>query len=163
MSMKAERWWAHLQMSQPDFHVAAATENLEGLNREGTSGNRRVFRIDLTHVLDKDHLLDSLRSRLGFPDSFGQNWDALADMAGDLSWWPSDRYFALLLENPLPLASSSPEIFGQLLEALAGAADRIKKSGRAMFVVIGGGSVLKPQIEVAVGVLRSCDHRDEPP
>ena len=37
-------------------------------------------------------LLPMISAALHFPDYFGNNWDALADMLGDLSWLASDGY-----------------------------------------------------------------------
>ena len=43
-------------------------------------------RLDLTGVRDKAGLLRSCAEQLGFPDDFGHNWDALADVLEDRDW-----------------------------------------------------------------------------
>lgn len=49
----------------------------------------------------KEMLLDELYRRLGFPDYFGFNWDALVDFIRDLSWLPQGP--VVLMHRDLPL------------------------------------------------------------
>ena len=53
-------------------------------------------RIDLDGCEDKAALLARIAAALHFPDWFGQNWDALADCLGDLSWLPTPGHVVLL-------------------------------------------------------------------
>ncbi|MGP1665668.1 MAG: barstar family protein [Rhodanobacter sp.] len=57
-----------------------------------------VCRTDLAGCCDKDELLRRLSVSLQLPDTFGYNWDALADCLRDLSWMPAWGY-VLLFEN----------------------------------------------------------------
>jgi len=47
---------------------------------------------DLARVQDKLILLQTLGRATRFPGTFGDNWDALADVLQDLSWCPADAY-----------------------------------------------------------------------
>src|SRR5690606_18200750 len=51
-----------------------------------------VATVDLGQAGCKHALLDALAAALGFPPTFGRNWDALADGLGDLSWLPAGGY-----------------------------------------------------------------------
>ena len=52
--------------------------------------------IDMRGCADKADALDRFAQALKFPDWFGDNWDALSDCLGDLSWWPAPGYVLLL-------------------------------------------------------------------
>lgn len=79
-----------------------------------------VATVDLGQAGCKHALLDALAAALGFPPTFGRNWDALADGLGDLSWLPAGGYM-LLLDHADGLREASPENFNMLLEVLADA------------------------------------------
>jgi hypothetical protein len=50
-------------------------------------GSKLSFaRIPLQDVTEKTALLHRIAAKLGFPDWFGENWDALEDCLTDLSW-----------------------------------------------------------------------------
>jgi hypothetical protein len=55
-----------------------------------------LFEADISAVHSKGEFLATLAQVLGAPDWFGHNWDALADVLGDLSWQPSAGYVLLL-------------------------------------------------------------------
>ena len=55
-----------------------------------------LFEVDLTVVHGKGEFLAALAQVLAAPDWFGHNWDALADVLGDLSWCPSAGYVLML-------------------------------------------------------------------
>lgn len=52
--------------------------------------------IDFKGCVDKADALERFAQALKFPEWFGDNWDALADCLGDLSWWPAPGYVLLL-------------------------------------------------------------------
>ena len=54
-----------------------------------------VLRCDLARCHDKAELLRRLAVSLSLPDTFGHNWDALADCLRDLGWVPSWGYVLL--------------------------------------------------------------------
>lgn len=57
-----------------------------------------LFEADLAAVHDKGRFLAAVAQAIHAPDWFGNNWDALADALGDLSWQPAPGY-VLLLRN----------------------------------------------------------------
>jgi hypothetical protein len=62
-----------------------------------------LFEADLAAVHDKGGFLDAMAQAVHAPSGFGNNWDALADVLGDLSWsnvsgQPASGY-VLLLRN----------------------------------------------------------------
>jgi len=80
-----------------------------------------VVPIDCRGVLDKAAALEAFAQALRFPDWFGDNWDALADSLGDLSWWPADGYL-LLLDHADAWRDADKEEFEILLDILNEAA-----------------------------------------
>jgi hypothetical protein len=57
-----------------------------------------LFEADLSAVHDKGGFLAAVAQAIHAPDWFGNNWDALADALGDISWQPATGY-VLLLRN----------------------------------------------------------------
>jgi hypothetical protein len=57
-----------------------------------------VFDADLAQVRGKGGFLAAVAQAIHAPGWFGNNWDALADSLGDLSWRPAPGY-VLLLRN----------------------------------------------------------------
>jgi hypothetical protein len=57
-----------------------------------------IFEAELTLVHDKRSFLATVAKALNAPEGFCNNWDALADALGDLSWQPAPGY-VLLLRN----------------------------------------------------------------
>lgn len=64
-------------------------DRFEALDGEAHDKGLCVCRADLIGCRDKDDLLARLAVALRCPDSFGGNWDALADVLRDLSWLPA--------------------------------------------------------------------------
>lgn len=58
-------------------------------------------------VIDKPSFLRACAEAMRFPAYFGNNWDALADMLGDLSWLPAQGY-VLLYDHADTFARHSP-------------------------------------------------------
>ena len=54
-----------------------------------------LFEADISAVHSKGEFLAVVAQTIRAPDWFGQNWDALADVLGDLSWQPADGYVLL--------------------------------------------------------------------
>jgi RNAse (barnase) inhibitor barstar len=76
-----------------------------------------VITIDLRDCRDKADLLDRIARAMRFPDWFGDNFDALADSLGDLSWLPATGY-VLLLDHAQDLREHAPAAFETLLDIL---------------------------------------------
>src|ERR1017187_3309016 len=57
-----------------------------------------LFETELGAVHNKGGFLAAVAQAIHAPDWFGNNWDALADALGDISWKPAPGY-VLLLRN----------------------------------------------------------------
>lgn len=55
-----------------------------------------LFKANISAVHGKGEFLAALAQVICAPDWFGHNWDALADVLGDLSWQPAPGYVLLL-------------------------------------------------------------------
>jgi RNAse (barnase) inhibitor barstar len=80
----------------------------------------------------KADLLAWFADRLGFPDYFGQNWDAFNDCIRDLSWVPQRKL--VLFHRALPLADQ-PADRKIYLEILADAVEDWRADRQLDFVV----------------------------
>jgi hypothetical protein len=68
-----------------------------------------LFEADLAAVHGKGELLAAVAQALKAPEWFGNNWDALADALGDLSWQPAPGYVLLLHNGGETLGLSEAE------------------------------------------------------
>lgn len=80
-----------------------------------------VMRVDLSGCDDKAGLMARLAKAGGFPDGFGENWDALSDVLRDMSWRAAPGY-VWLIENAADWRDANGEDFDTLLEILNEAA-----------------------------------------
>jgi RNAse (barnase) inhibitor barstar len=55
-----------------------------------------TFRVSLAQAGNKAQMLTAIAQALNFPESFGHNFDALADCLTDMAWQPADGYLVLL-------------------------------------------------------------------
>jgi hypothetical protein len=74
-----------------------------------------LFEVDLTGCDDKGGVLARIASTLGFPEWFGDNWDALSDSLNDLSWRPAEGY-VLVIDHGGAWKQRDPVGFDVLLE-----------------------------------------------
>jgi hypothetical protein len=79
--------------------------------------------VDIGDCADKDALLRALADALGFPDWFGDNWDALADALADLGWLPEAPGYVLRLDGLTRYRAADPAGCAILLDILAEVAD----------------------------------------
>jgi RNAse (barnase) inhibitor barstar len=100
----------------PDGATAA-----EALERVGRSLGWHVARIDLEGCLDKPGLLERTAAVLGFPDWFGQNWDAFYDCLADLGWRSAPGHL-LVFEHAGGLRRDAPEVCDTAVAVLDDAA-----------------------------------------
>ncbi len=77
-----------------------------------------LLETDLSSAHNKGALLAALAETLGAPEWFGNNWDALADALGDLSWKQAPGYVVLLRDVNLS-AAEEETLANILLEASA--------------------------------------------
>ena len=77
----------------------------------------------------RSQLLKNLAAALGFPDWFGDNWDALEDCLTDLSWREAPAY-VLLIEDAKP-----GDDLGVLIDILRSSAESWAGRGKPFFAV----------------------------
>lgn len=103
--------------------------------------------IDLRRVRGKRPLLNAFARALGFPGTFGGNWDALADCLQDLSWL-QDRDAAggwvMLMRGVPQLAAAAPSEHATMLEIIEAAAAYWQQHRRAFVVLVEGGAEFPP-------------------
>jgi RNAse (barnase) inhibitor barstar len=94
-------------------------------------GKLNFARVSLQGIADKTALLRTIAAALGFPDWFGENWDALEDCLTDLSWREAQGHvlvfegFQFLPEDDL----------GVLIDVLISAAEFWAGEGKPFFAV----------------------------
>src|SRR6185437_11887377 len=88
-------------------------DRFEALDGEAHDKGLCVCRADLIGCRGKDDLLARLAVALRCPDSFGGNWDALADVLRDLSWLPATGV-ALLCDHAGELRDGGDATFATL-------------------------------------------------
>ncbi len=115
--------------------VYLAPHSLSALRRAAAGGGLAWFNLDLKGVTGKTRLLAICGRELDFPETFGANWDALADCLQDFSWRRAPGYVINLM-HAAGFARAAPQDFSQLLEILDGAAKYWKKQGRTFVVMV---------------------------
>jgi RNAse (barnase) inhibitor barstar len=99
---------------------------------DAVRGSKLSFAVvSLAGVTEKSALLRTIAAALGFPDGFGENWDALEDCLSDLSWRQSQGQ-VLVFEafQFLPAAD-----LGVLIDVLNSAAQFWAGQGEPFFAV----------------------------
>ncbi len=66
-------------------------------------------------VASKADLLAILAEELSFPDYFGENWDALEEMLGDLSWLEPKRIVLAHESTPTQIGEDNLRIYRDIL------------------------------------------------
>lgn len=110
----------------------AATAVAADAERQGASV------VVLRPSASKAELLDALGQGLEFPGWVGQNWDALADALGDLSWLPPGPK-VVVWTGPDALRSAQPAAYRTALEVLRDGVRRSMVSGRPLTVLLAPG------------------------
>ncbi|MES2563028.1 MAG: barstar family protein [Pseudomonadota bacterium] len=93
--------------------------------------------IDLDSVRTKHDLLNTFAAACGFSETFGHNWDALADVLQDLSWEGAAGYVLHLRHADRALASLAAD-WMVLLDVLVESAGYWKARERAFVVFVDG-------------------------
>lgn len=99
------------------FHLTENPPDEQALTKLAQERGWHFVSIDLSDVRNKRELLHVLAKSLQFPNYFGANWDALADMLGDLSWLPAQGSL-LLIRGVAGLRRESPQVLATLLDIL---------------------------------------------
>lgn len=82
---------------------------------------------------DKHSLLSALGRALDFPDYYGENWDALEECLGDLSWRQGPVCLVIEHADAIP-----PELRGTLLDVFGQAAREWTRQGRVFSLFLAG-------------------------
>ena len=109
--------------------------DLDALGRTAAKETLAVARVDLAGCRGKDELLRRLAAALPLPDSFGHNWDALADCLRDPVWRPAWGH-ALLFDHADALRRAAPGDFDVLLGILDDAATFALEQERPFFAFL---------------------------
>ncbi len=95
------------------------------------------WRVDLAGVRTKDELLARLAERLGFPEWFGGNWDALNDVLAERAW-SEPHGIVLALEHCGDLAAADRDAFETALEVLDSVAESCYDEDVPFWVLVDG-------------------------
>lgn len=88
--------------------------------------------LDVAEIsLSKEDLFKAFAAALEFPAWFGQNWDALEDCLGDLSWRAAEAHVLMLLHHD----RLAKDDLGVLLDVLASSAEYWAARGKPFFAV----------------------------
>ncbi|TAN00879.1 MAG: barnase inhibitor [Rhodanobacteraceae bacterium] len=120
---------------QNGAYVVGETD-LDTLNAAAHDEGHLVRRISLAGCRDKADLLQRIAKALAFPQSFGTNWDALADCLGDLEWLPNAGGYAWLFDHAEDLRDARESDFDTLCDILDGACARWKDRGAPCFAFL---------------------------
>jgi RNAse (barnase) inhibitor barstar len=84
-------------------------------------------------IRSKQKLLNVLADKLQFPHYFGNNWDALEECLGDLSWLPGGQPVVIVHEDlPFGERSENRRIYVAILRS---AAESAQAGGRVLSIV----------------------------
>jgi len=111
-------------------------DRLEALGEDARAQGHLVRRISLAACRDKRDLLRRVAEALAFPQTFGMNWDALADCLGDLAWLPPASGYAWLFDHAEDLRSASASDFDTLYGVLDDACARWKDRDTPCFAFL---------------------------
>ncbi|MDP2241064.1 MAG: barstar family protein [Burkholderiales bacterium] len=115
--------------------VYLAPPDLAALRQAVDDAGLAWFGVDLAHVADKNSLLVACSRDLGFPQTFGGNWDALADCLQDFSWRDAPGY-VINLTQVAAMARAAPQEFQLLLDILMDAATYWEKRGSVFMALV---------------------------
>ncbi|HET9820125.1 MAG TPA: barstar family protein [Rhodanobacteraceae bacterium] len=101
--------------------------DLEILDAAAHEEGHLMRRISLAGCHDKDDLLQRIAIALAFPETFGANWDALADCLGDLEWLPQAGGYTWLFDHADDFCAASQDEFDTLCDILDDACKRWKE------------------------------------
>jgi len=90
--------------------------------------------IDLRRVRGKRALLAAFARDFAFPETFGGNWDALADCLQDLSW-RTEPGWIVQLRGAAVFAAAAPDDY-DLLHGILGATVDYWRGRRRVFMVL---------------------------
>jgi len=98
-----------------------------------------LFEADITAKHGKGEFLATLAQAIAAPDWFGHNWDALADVLGDLSWQPSAGYVLLLCGGDETLGLNEAD-YDIVMEIFKDSVNYWKSQGKPFWVFFADGA-----------------------
>jgi hypothetical protein len=123
---------------QPGLYRWLSRAHPAAVRRELASAGWALHCLDGTRIRDAAALFDACADTLQFPAYFGNNWDALQDCLGDLSWLPPQPRVVLWDRVGL-LASGDPEAWSIAQDVFATAAkERANAGAPALYTLIRG-------------------------
>ena len=114
--------------------IYAAPTDVAALKNAATRGGLAWLVLDLKGAASKAEFLLRCRGAFSLPETFGNNWDALADCLEDFAWLPAHGY-AVWCRDGNEFAAHAPDEFSTALEILTRAAT-YWRSRRKIFLVL---------------------------
>ncbi len=99
-------------------------------------------------IRTKQDFLRAWAETFGFPDWFGMNWDALADIGGDLSGLPPGDHL-ILYDRFDAFALAAPREWSIALQILPRLAAEWQADSRRVIVMLRGSAALAPSLPLA--------------
>lgn len=113
--------------------VYTITCSLSDVRSAAANAGYIVFDTDLSAVHSKGEFLAAIAQAVEAPGWLGKNWDALADVLGDLSWQLAKGY-VLVLRNGGPDLNLAPHDHEIATEILQGTVGYWKEQGKPFWV-----------------------------
>lgn len=107
------------------------------IERAAKAAGLAVFRVDIHHVHGKADFLALLAKTMKFPEWFGGNWDALADVLTDLSWHDAPGY-VLVLEKAKHFGAGHRQDFATAIDVMGFASGEWRQEGKPFWVFVSG-------------------------
>ncbi len=115
--------------------VYAAPASVAALRDAAMLHGLAWFALDLGGVHHKAALLARCRTAFSLPQTFGHNWDALADCLEDLAWHPA-RGYVVHCHDGGEFARRAPADYATALEILGAAAMYWRERERLFMVLL---------------------------
>ena len=122
--------------AEQDGAYLVGESDLDTLDAAAHAEGHLVRRISLAGCRDKHDLLQRIAKTLAFPETFGANWDALADCLGDLEWLPNAGGYAWLFDHAGDLRDASESDFDMLCDLLEDACATWRSHGTPCFAFL---------------------------
>ncbi len=129
--------YEHLLTDPGEAGIFVRPEDAAALDAAAERAGLARWTVDLAGVRTKDTLLAKLGERLGFPEWFGGNWDALNDVLAEQAW-EQPRGIVLTLEHCGDLAAADAETFETALEVLDSVAEGCYDEDIPFWVLVDG-------------------------
>jgi RNAse (barnase) inhibitor barstar len=126
---------ANLELANARGGVYAAPHALDALRLAAAGSGIAWCDLDLTGVTANRDFLVRCAAAMKFPDTFGCNWDALADCLEDLSWLPAAGV-VVYWRGGGDFARRSRDDLATALEIFSAAANYWQERSRLLLVLL---------------------------